>query len=116
VKGSERAFRFALPLPLRYRSRGARRWRDGRIENISRTGVLFSTEELLDLRTRLEMRFVLPVGTFSPAVMCRGHVVRTVLPSGPEAFPRFAATISGYLFVRGTGSDSKPGRRLAKRP
>ena len=116
MKDSERAVRFDLPLPLRYRSIGDKDWRDGRIENISRTGMLFSTEDLLDIRTRIEMRFVLPVGTFSPAVLCRGHVVRSVRASGPEAFPRLAATISGYRFLRAGGPGSKGGRRLAKRP
>jgi hypothetical protein len=102
-KDAERAFRFPLPLTLRYRSRGEAQWREGRVENISRSGVLFWTDDALDVNTRLEMSFVLQVGTTPPSVVCRGHVVRTVLPNGPRAVPGFAATISGYRFVRARG-------------
>jgi PilZ domain-containing protein len=116
VKASERAVRFPLPIPLRYRSIGDTQWRHGRIENISRTGLLFSTGDLLDVRTRIEMRFVLPAGTVSPAVLCRGHVVRSVEPSGPKASPQCAATISAYRFLRRGGLDSNSGKRLAKKP
>ena len=105
---SERAFRFTLPLPLRYRSKGEAEWRDARIENISRSGVLFWTRDVLDVRTRLEMTFVLPVGPAPATVLCRGHVVRTVLPSGAKALPGFAATISGCRFVRARTSAAKP--------
>jgi len=97
----ERAFRFALELPLRYRSKGERRWHEGRTANISRSGVLFWTDDVLDVDTRLEMRLELPVGPHPPAVICRGHVVRTVVPQGRWARPGYAATIGAYRFVRG---------------
>lgn len=96
-----RARRFALHLSLRYRSIGAAQWREGRIENISRSGVLFWTDQLLDVDTRLEMSFVLPL-IDHPLVVCRGHIVRTVLPNGDPSHLGLAATISAYRFVRGT--------------
>jgi hypothetical protein len=85
---------------LRYRSIGASQWREGRIENISRSGVLFWTDDPLEVDTRLEMSFVLPLNDAPPAVVCRGHIVRTVLPKGHQAAPGLAATISAYRFVR----------------
>ena len=97
-----RAPRFALHLPLRYRSIGATQWREGRIENISRSGVLFWTDHPLEVDTRLEMSFALPViDTTVPWVVCRGRIVRTVLPQGHQAPPGLAATFSTYRFVRG---------------
>ncbi len=99
-RDSERAPRIAVHLSMRYRSVGATRWREGQIENISRSGVLFWTEHLLAVDTRLEMSFVLPLGDRQPGIVCRGHVVRTVLPKDREAPPGLAATISTYHFVR----------------
>ena len=95
-----RARRFALSFSLRYRSVGAGQWREGRIENISRSGVLFRTDHPLEVDTRLEMRFMLPLIDAAPAVVCRGRIVRAVLPNGHLA-PGLAATISAYRFIRG---------------
>ena len=100
-KDAGRARRFALHLPLRYRSIGAAQWREGRIENISRSGVLFWSDQPLDVDTRLEMSFVLPLVGNTAGVVCRGRVVRTVPPKDPRASPGLAATISAYRFVRG---------------
>lgn len=95
-----RALRYALHLPLRYRPVGAARWREGRIENISRSGVLFWTDQPLEVDTRLEMSFMLPPIDTAPSIVCRGRIVRTVLPEG-QAPPGLAATFSSYRFVRG---------------
>ena len=99
-----RAQRFVLHLPLRYRSIGAAQWREGRIENISRSGVLFWTEHPLRVDTPLEMVFVLPLIDTPPGIVCRGRIVRTVLPKGRHAPPGLAATIAAYRFVRGKSS------------
>jgi hypothetical protein len=98
---SARARRFAFDLPLQYRALGEKRWHEGRTENISRSGVLFRTEDVLDLDTEVEMTFVLPAIPAAPAIVCRGRVVRTVLPGGDGRQPQLAATISRYRFLRG---------------
>ncbi len=97
----ERARRFDVHLALRYRSAGEARWCDGRIENISRSGILFWTEQPLAVDTPLEMTFVLPLGEMPPEIVCRGRVVRTVLPRGHQAPPGMAVSISAYRFVKG---------------
>jgi hypothetical protein len=97
---SSRAPRFSVPLSLRYRSIGATHWQEGRIENISRSGVLFRTEHLLAVDTPVEMSFVLPLGGMKPGIACRGRVVRTVQPKADHALPGLAATISTYQFVQ----------------
>lgn len=104
---SQRARRFPVHLPLRYRSVGAAHWRAGQVENISRSGVLFRTSYLLAVDTPLEMSFVLPVGPAKPGVVCLGRVVRTVSPKGNEDQPALAATISTYEFVRGDGGSTR---------
>ena len=64
--------------PLRYRARGEKQWHDAQTENISRSGVLFRTQGVLDIATEVEMTFVLPGLEGAPAIVCRGRVVRTV--------------------------------------
>ena len=96
----ERAPRFALELPLRYRSVGERGWHKASVENISRSGVLFRTADHLDVDSRLEMRFLLVAGVVRSAVHCRGRVVRIALPDGRGSAPGVAATISRFRFVR----------------
>ncbi len=98
----ERAPRFAIPMSLRYRRRGEAAWHEGTIENISRTGVLFSAEKLMDLRDTVEMTFQLPVevgGENAAQVICVGKVVRTVLPPASDQPSALAASIRSYKFI-----------------
>jgi hypothetical protein len=54
-KDAARAPRFRVEVPLRYRPLGSTRWQVGRIENISRSGVLFRAPDPMEVNTRLEM-------------------------------------------------------------
>ena len=99
-EASTRAPRLPLNLQLRYRSVGAARWHEGRVENISRSGVLFRATDLVDVDVQVEITVLLPVRP-SSAIVCRGRIVRTVLPGGSERRPGLAATISRYRFRRG---------------
>jgi len=98
---SARAPRLPLNLQLRYRSVGAVRWHEGRVENISRSGVLFRATELVDVDAQVEITLLIPVQPSASAIVCRGRIVRTVLPGGSERRPGLAATISRYRFRRG---------------
>jgi hypothetical protein len=101
---SERAERFAMRVAMRYRRAGDESWREGCIENISRTGVLFRGERVFGLNTHVEMRFVLPVevpGEAAAEVVCHGAIVRTVPSTARETLPTLAAAIFDYRFVRG---------------
>lgn len=76
--------------------------------NISRSGVLFRTHEMLDHDTPIDMHFALPLrvsGQPGALVACRGHIVRTVSADSPDALPALAATISRYRFVRRKGGE-----------
>ena len=97
---SVRALRFAMEMPLQYRARGEQTWHEARTENISRSGVLFRTEGTLEIATEIEMTFVLPGLEAAPAVVCRGRVVRTVLPGGAVPSPGIAVTIARFRFQR----------------
>ena len=93
-----RAPRFALDVPLRYRPIGATAWQEGRTENISRSGVLFLADRVMEVDTRIEMTFVLPVTGLSGQVVCRGRVVRIVQPREDE--PPIGRHVSGIAVRR----------------
>jgi hypothetical protein len=97
-RASARAPRLRLALHLRYRPVGGRRWHEGEVENISRSGVLFRGAALVDVNTPVEIALLLPVLPPASAIVCRGRIVRTILPGGPRRRPGLAATISRYRF------------------
>lgn len=93
-----RAPRFTLPASILYRPAGDIRWREGRTENISRSGVLFRGVEAVDLQTPVEMVLELPAevaGATAGASLCRGRIVRQYADGGDEQ-PAFAAVISDW--------------------
>jgi PAS domain S-box-containing protein len=99
-----RAQRFQLHLPLRYRRLGENAWHEGTTENISRSGMLFQADELLQPSSQLEISLVLPqeiAGLSATEVVCRGEVVRTVEHNGNSLSPALAARILQYHFQHG---------------
>jgi PAS domain S-box-containing protein len=100
-----RARRFNLHLPLRYRLLGEDSWRPGTTENISRSGLLFLAQELLQPNAQVEINLVLPpeiAGLAATEVLCRGEVVRSIGPQAPEMSPALAAKILQYHFQHGS--------------
>ena len=103
-----RAQRFNLHLPLRYRQLGEQGWRQGTTSNISRSGLLFNAEEVLQPNVQLEINLVLPaeIAGLSPTeVVCRGEVVRSVGQEGASTSPALAAKILQYHFQHGAACD-----------
>ncbi len=101
---SARAQRFYLQLPLRYRRLGEEEWHVGTTENISRSGMLFEADELLQPAAQLEINLVLPAeiaGLSATEVVCRGEVVRTIEQRGETLSPALAARILQYHFQHG---------------
>jgi DNA-binding response OmpR family regulator len=99
-----RAQRFQLHLPLRYRRLGEKDWHVGTTENISRSGMLFQADELLQPNAQVEINLVLPqeiAGLSATEVVCRGEVVRTVEGHGTSLTPALAARILQYHFQHG---------------
>ncbi len=100
-----RARRFNLHLPLRYRLLGDQRWLEGTTENISRSGLLFQAEEMLQPNAQLEISLVLPAeiaGLAATEVVCRGEVVRAIGTLGKGVHPALAAKILQYHFQHGS--------------
>ena len=100
-----RAQRFQLQLPLKYRRIDESDWHDGETRNISRSGLLFQAEDVLQPNVVLEINLVLPpeiAGLSQTEVVCRGEVVRTVQTVGEEMPPALAAKILQYRFQHGT--------------
>jgi PAS domain S-box-containing protein len=101
---ASRAERFQLRLPLKYRRFDEEKWHDGETRNISRSGLLFQAEDLLQPNVMLEINLVLPaeIAGLSPTeVVCRGEVVRTVHSAHNEMPPALAARILQYHFQHG---------------
>lgn len=99
-----RAQRFQLHLPLRYRRVGENQWHVGTTENISRSGMLFHTDDVLQPNSQLEINLVLPAeiaGLSGTEVVCRGEVVRMVERKGESVSPALAARILQYHFQHG---------------
>lgn len=94
-----RAPRFAIPIPILYRTPGDLVWLQGWTENISRSGVLFRADRQIPLNTPVEMLLDIPKFIASPvagAAICRGRIVRTERPLPTEDRPAFAARIFEY--------------------
>ena len=86
-----RATRFPLKVPIQYRKSGMMNWHDGSTLNISRTGVLFHTDENLPSDVRLEIRISLPQETI---MICQGTVVRAEPSVTTDTLKGLAARIS----------------------
>ncbi len=100
-----RAQRFQIQVPLRYRQIGQNNWSAGKTENISRSGMLFRTEENIPMHVQLEINLVLPAeiaGLSAAEVICRGEIVRSAQGADPAMPPALAAKILQYQFQHGS--------------
>lgn len=102
--GTPRARRYGIGTSIRFRIGGGDGWREGKMQNISISGVLLCTDQPLEIDTAIEMRFVLPVellnGESAAEVLCRGVVVRSSAPQGAEGEVNVAARIISSRFLR----------------
>jgi hypothetical protein len=103
-KAWTRAKRFPLHLPVRYRKPHSPTWFDGRTVNISYSGVLFSAQYPLQPKTRVELRFELPVAPLGEApakVVGKGVVVRVEESPISGIPPALAVSVGRYRMSRG---------------
>src|SRR5215469_125320 len=87
----DRALRRELRLPLRYRREGQDDWHPGETINVSESGLLFSSNELLEVDAKLEITFQttgVPLLQSSTRVAL---IVRRVLSNWPETRLFFGA-------------------------
>jgi hypothetical protein len=88
-----RAARHNLRLPLRYRREGEGEgaWRRGETINISESGLLFSSDEVLEVDDRLEVTFQTSGAPLLHSSTRQTVVVRRVLSTWPETRLFFGA-------------------------
>ncbi len=96
-----RAPRFPIEARMQYREGGETAWHEGTTVNISRSGVLFRADHVLDLRRVLEMRIAFPpelTGASETGVICWGPIVRHHPMLSADECPAMAASIFHYRF------------------
>jgi hypothetical protein len=99
----QRAQRFAIHTRVLYRTTHGDSWHEGRMVNISESGVLFQADQAEPLNCAIDLRFSLPKAmTGEPAVQvaCRGVIARVVSSPGSEGAMGLAARITKFHFVR----------------
>jgi len=87
----DRAVRHELNIPLRYRLEGQENWAIGEAINMSESGLLFTSNELLEIDTKVQITFQ---STDMPQVkssMRLARVVRRTLSNWPETRVKFGA-------------------------
>lgn len=87
----ERATRHELRVPLRYRCAGQQNWHAGETINMSASGVLFTSNELLEIDARLEITFQTVGIPLLERSTRQALVVRRTLNNWPETRLIFAA-------------------------
>ena len=98
-----RARRLKLQTPVRFRAKGQTLWREGVIENLSQSGVLFRSDESLPSNALVEMIFEMPEeisGQKNSNVLCQGRITRAHPGSKSDQGVGLAATVLDYKFLR----------------
>jgi hypothetical protein len=87
----ERAERQPLQIPLRYRLEGEKAWSLGETVNLSESGVLFSSESMLEIDDRLEITFQTSGDPLLSSSTRLARIVRRSLSNWPETRLLFGA-------------------------
>ena len=84
-----RALRHELNIPMRYRLEGQEDWSSGHAINMSESGLLFTSDHLLEIHDRVQITFQ---NNSVPAMQSStrmGRVVRRILSNWPETRVKF---------------------------
>jgi hypothetical protein len=86
-----RAIRHELNIPLRYRLEGQEDWATGEALNMSESGLLFTSNQLLEIDTKVQITFQ-SIDTPQVKSSTRlARVVRRTLSNWPETRVKFGA-------------------------
>ena len=97
-----RARRLTLQAPLRYRPKGLGTWHEGRVENLSQSGVLLFGPQQLPDNTLVEMVFEMPEeisGQKNSTVLCQARIIRAKEAPETADDAGLAASILDYKFL-----------------
>ncbi len=83
--------RHELRIPLRYRLEGQEDWSEGETINMSESGILFSSNEMLEVQARLEITFQTTGSPLLQSSTRQALVVRRTLANWPETRLIFGA-------------------------
>jgi PilZ domain len=86
-----RALRHELHIPLRYRLEGRNDWLPGEAINMSESGLLFSSDELLEIDSRVQITFQHSESPMMKSSTRQARVVRRILSNWPETRIVFGA-------------------------
>ena len=104
LEPSDRAERFPIHIPIRYRIPRHRGWLVGSTENVSRSGVLFRTESIFELAATLDLRLEIPPinnhDGVHAEVVCKGEVVRVEEAHDAGVSPAVAVAINNYRLAQ----------------
>jgi PilZ domain len=87
----DRAERRLIRLPLRYRKEGQENWQAGETINVSETGILFTSNEMLEVDAQVEITFQTSGAPLLQSSTRLALVVRRVLSNWPETRLIFGA-------------------------
>jgi hypothetical protein len=88
---SGRALRHQLHIPLRYRLEGQEDWSSGEAIDMSESGLLFSSDHLLEVHDRVQITFQNADTPEIKSTMRLARVVRRTLSNWPETRVKFGA-------------------------
>lgn len=91
--------RLRLNTPVQFRHNGRSDWQHGVAQNISRSGLLFHSDQPEPQGVALEMIFSMPAeicGELDSYVLCHGTVVRAEQAKPPQMGYFIAVAITGY--------------------
>lgn len=87
----DRAMRHDLRIPLRYRMPGQDEWSSGETINISQSGMLFSSNQMIELDSTLEITFQTTGSPLLKSSTRQATVVRRMLSNWPDTRIVFGA-------------------------
>jgi len=91
TSGPVRALRHELHIPLRYRLEGQQEWLAGEAINMSESGLLFSSDDLLEVDTRVQITFQHSEIPMIQSSTRLARIVRRMLSNWPETRVLFGA-------------------------
>ena len=97
----QRAERFPLPLPVRYRISGADGWSDGHAHNISGSGILFDADRELPVGTQIEMHLAMEADgkRYPSEVVAKAQIVRVAAPRSGSSGVDMAASFQTHQML-----------------
>lgn len=93
---------------VQFRVVGSKMWHEGTTENISKSGILFQSDETFQEGVGLELVFEMPkelTGDEPAPVLCKCTVARVTSPQKEPTTYQIACSVADYEFMKAKASD-----------